>query len=283
MLRSMFSAVAGLRSHQTAMDVVGNNVANVNTAGYKSSRVTFAETMTQVVRGATSATAGAGAQGGVNPMQFGLGAQAAAVDGVFAQGAVQVTNRNTDLAIQGDGFFVVNDVGTTRYTRQGALSWDAAENLVTANGKIVQGWLAATPGPAATVTVDPANTVDINVTLSNYEDVSIAQDGTITGRRSDGTIDIVGIVALATFPNSGGLVRSGNGMFDESPNSGAVDIGQPASGNRGTMMAGSLEMSNVDLAAEFTNLILAQRGFQANARTITASDEILTDLVNLKR
>ncbi|GGI06705.1 flagellar basal-body rod protein FlgF [Egicoccus halophilus] len=263
MLRSMFSAVSGLRSHQTMMDVTGNNVANVNTAGYKAVRTTFQETLTQVVRGGT---AGGGNQGGTNPMQLGLGSAVAATDLVFSQGASQVTGRATDVAIQGDGFFVVQDnAGTNFYTRAGAFGVDSAGNMVTPDGLRVVG----VNGP---------------INVQNATDVSVGSDGTINGR-VNGQNQVLGQIQLARFPNPGGLTRVGNGLFDAGDAAGAVVLGAPgdAAQGLGGLQSGTLEMSNVDLAAEFTNLILAQRGFQANARTISTSDELLQELVNLKR
>src|SRR6056297_1499504 len=135
MLRSMFSAVSGLRSHQTMMDVTGNNIANVNTAGYKSTRTTFQETLTQLIRGGTQGQTDEA--GGQNPMQIGLGVQVAATDLVFTQGASQVTGRSTDVAIQGEGFFTVQGPNnTTFFARAGAFSWDSEGQLVTPNGEM---------------------------------------------------------------------------------------------------------------------------------------------------
>ena len=269
MLRSMFSAVSGLRSHQTMMDVTGNNVANVNTAGYKASRTTFQETLTQMVRGGTAPGA---AQGGVNPMQLGLGAQVSATELVFGQGASQATGRATDVAIQGDGFFVVEtDVGQA-FTRSGAFSIDGGGNLVGQGGEFVQGTPAG-GGALGRITID----------REAYTDIAIGADGTVTGRAADGTIEPLFQLAMARFPNPGGLQRAGNGHYLDAPAAGDVIVGVPGQNGLGTLQSGTLEMSNVDMAQEFTNLILAQRGFQANARTITTSDELLQELVNLKR
>lgn len=266
MLRSMFAGVSGLRSHQTMMDVVGNNIANVNTAGYKSSRTTFQEALTQVVRGGTGGVAAAA--GGINPLQLGLGARLAAVDGVFTQGASQVTGRATDVAIQGEGFFVVRSGGADFYTRAGAFAFDATGNLVGPSGEMVVG-------------VD-GNPINVPA-LETYTDVAIDGQGRIIGRDPAGVEVELGQIAVATFANPGGLERVGGSLFAATANSGAAQNGVAGTDGRGSLQAGTLEMSNVDLAQEFTNLILAQRGFQANARTITASDEMLQDLVNLKR
>jgi flagellar hook protein FlgE len=264
MLRSMFSAVSGLRSHQTMMDVTGNNVANINTAGFKASRTTFQETLNQVVRGGTAGEAG---QGGVNALQIGLGTQVGATDQVFTQGASQTTGRATDVAIQGEGFFVVRPIGQDEdfYTRAGAFSVDNAGNLVAPGGEQVIG----TDGPITG--------------LHQYTDISIDAVGRVMGRDGGGNPEEVGQLVLANFANPGGLERAGNGLFAATGASGAPDLTEPGADGMGTLQAGTLEMSNVDLAQEFTNLILSQRGFQANARTITTSDELLQELVNLKR
>ena len=289
MLRSMFSAVSGLRSHQTMMDVTGNNVSNVNTAGYKSSRTTFQETLTDLVRGGTMGVAGE--QGGVNPMQLGLGARVAGTDLVFTQGASQSTGRPTDLAIQGDGFFVVESAGERYFTRAGAFNVDAAGNLVGPAGELVQGWVDADPGPVdpdePIQAPGPADDLDlleaVSVDPTAYTDIAVSGDGTVTGRTDDGELHALAQVGLVRFPNPGGLERVGNGLYGESPNAGDLVLDVPGSDGLGTLQSGVVEMSNVDLAEEFTNLILAQRGFQANARTITTSDELLQELVNLKR
>lgn len=264
MLRSMFSAISGLRSHQTMMDVVGNNIANVNTTGYKNSRATFQESLTQVIRGATDATP---AVGGTGPMQIGLGARIAATDTNYTQGATQVTGRPSDLAIQGDGFFRVESDGETFYQRGGAFNWDVAGNLVTPNGAFVL------DDAGAPINFDPATVTDPQV----------GQDGTVTGRDATGAAVAIGTIGLSRFANSNGLERVGSGLFRETANSGAPIDGTPNTNGLGFLQSGTLEMSNVDLAAEFTNMIIAQRGFQANSRTITSSDEILQELVNLKR
>jgi len=284
MLRSMFAGVAGLRSHQTMLDVTSNNLANVNTTGYKASRATFEDTLYQTVRGGTGGTLAT--NGGINPLELGLGVGVGSVDGVFSQGSAQPTNRNTDVAIQGEGFFVVQDpIGQQLYTRAGSFSWDNAGNFVTPNGQMVVGWNGSAPpdgtavdttGAAAAISVAPAD-------LANISDIGIAPDGTITGRDDTGTNVFLGTIALASFQNVNGLSRVGDTMFAASPASGLPDIGVAGTGARGSMMGGALEMSNVDIAQEFTQLIMAQRGFQANARTITTSDEVLQEVVNIKR
>jgi flagellar hook protein FlgE len=281
MLRSMFSAISGLRSHQTMMDVTGNNIANVNTSGYKSTRATFQEALTQVTRGATASSPAAG---GTNPFQVGLGTHVAGIDQNWSQGSVQTTGRATDLSINGEGLFLVGDqaAATTNYTRSGAFNFDANGFLVTASGQYVQGWNALPP--ATTVAFDPAAPLTaMQIDLTTYSDPQIGSDGTVTARDATGALFVVGKVAIARFVNPNGLQRDGNGLFTATPNSGVAQVGFPGADGRGFLQSGTLEMSNVDLAAEFTNMIIAQRGFQANGRAITTSDEMLNELVNLKR
>lgn len=422
MLRSMFSSVSGLRAHQVMMDVIGNNIANVNTAGYKASSVVFQDLLSQMIGGAGAPTL---LVAGTNPAQIGLGVRVGGVQTTFTQGATQLTNRTTDLSIQGDGFFVLNDGGTRMYSRLGSFGFDTMGRLSTSDGAIVQGWTAANgsidtnapvddlrlplgqliaPVETSTVTLggnlpaDSANGTQIVTSINTYDqqgteipltftwtkdngpgpnnwdvtvtcpdsagvtqtvasvndyaftpatglpvapfpglnkatlngfgyvftapgsvtvDVgsatdpealhqfagtnslaalrqdgsttgflrtfSLGADGTVTGVFSNGKTQVLGQVALASFNNPGGLEKAGDSAFRETVNSGFAQIGTANSGGRGTLSPGTLEMSNVDMAQEFTNLIIAQRGFQANSRVITASDELLQDLVNLKR
>ena len=293
MLRSMFSAISGLRSHQTMMDVTGNNIANVNTSGYKSTRATFQEALTQVTRGATGGVAGD--VGGTNPFQVGLGSNVAGIDQNLGQGSVQTTGRTTDLSINGEGFFTVTTPNGQRFTRSGAFNFDNTGNLVTNNGDLVQGWNADVTDPDAPVMPalpsdpgwpagDPAPaTAGVNLDLTEFSDPQIGSDGTITAVNKAGNRVEVGRIAVARFVNPGALTRVGNGLLEANANAGDLMIGEPSLEGRGALQSGTLEMSNVDLAAEFTNMIIAQRGFQANARTITSSDEVLQELVNLKR
>ena len=408
MLRSMNSAIAGLRAHQTKLDVTGNNIANVNTVGYKSSTTVFEDTLSQVMRNGSAPTAQAG---GTNPAQVGLGVKVAGITTNFEQGSAQNTGRSTDFMISGDGFFITQAGNEQLYTRAGSFSYDAAGNLVTPDGALLQGWmatdgvvdanspirnlsvpfgdvmqpqetdngavvgnlssaaangtgvqtqmtmydalgtahqislsftktgdntwsvvardedenvLASTAGPLAfdpvagtlppaartfqitpdasmagswpgQITIDLADLrqfggpsgltparVDGNA-MGSLQSISLSGDGTIMGVYSNNLREPIGKLALATFANPAGLAKAGNSSFRVGDNSGQPAIGEPAGGGRGSLIAGALEMSNVDLAEEFTGLIVAQRGFQANSRVITSSDEVLQDLVNLKR
>ncbi|WP_205745708.1 flagellar basal-body rod protein FlgF [Egibacter rhizosphaerae] len=276
----MFAGVSGLRSHQEMMDVVGNNISNVNTHGFKSERATFQDALYQTQRGATTGEElDGGGEGGVNPLQIGLGANLASVDTNFGQGSFEMTGRATDVAIDGEGFFVVDTDEGEAYTRAGIFDFDGAGNLVDRNGNTVMG--ASGEGDIdgedlEAITIDPD-------TLSELRDVSVQRNGVISGRDGDGDEEIIGTIATADFTNPGGLERDGGSLFRPTGAEGDMAVGAPGEDGRGALEGGVLEMGNVDLADEFTKLITAQRGFQANSRTITTSDELLQELVNLKR
>ncbi|MCP2032933.1 flagellar hook protein FlgE [Okibacterium sp. HSC-33S16] len=387
MLRSLYSGISGLRSHQTMLDVTGNNIANVNTAGFKGSSVQFQDTLSQLTQGAGGPQAEVG---GTNPAQVGLGVQVAGISTNFAQGSAQSTGRATDLMISGDGFFVTKLGGETLYTRAGAFDFDPQGRLVDPSGALVQGWGAvdgkineggaintitlplgaispAIPTSTATMTgnlpsdaivgtqlvrdlaVFDANGDSTNVALTftrtaggwslgdgsgtapaqltfangaltsgpsanvagvtvdvskltgfaglstasisgqdgrkagTLESFALSKDGTLIGSFNNGASQAIGRVSLATFVNPGGLEKAGSSAYRATFNSGTADLGTPGSAGFGSIVSGALEMSNVDLSQEFTNLIVAQRGFQANARIITTSDEVLQELTNLKR
>ncbi len=441
MLRSLSSAVTGLRNQQTKMDVIGNNIANVNTVGFKSERVTFKEGFSQLISSATRSDANTG---GINPIEVGLGSQIGSIDTMFTQGNLETTGNNTDLAIQGNSFFVVNNGAQPFYTRAGNFTLDSTGTLVTGdNGDKLQGRMAtngkldgtlgpitipigeAVPASATTsvslsgnvdasadvfdkgsaATVDPLDPVQraLPQNADSYKDVSITvydslgtkqdlkmvmwktgtdqwdwkvdktgmditsagvtevqgthpitfksdgsvdtsvtgfaapevsftpnsgadpvdikldlgtglnglsqfagtstavmreQDGyangqlqsftidstgTIAGSFTNGVTQTLGQVALADFNNPSGLVSASNNLYSTTANSGSAVIGYSGEGSVSTIASGALEMSNVDLAQEFTDMIVAQRGFQANSRVITTSDQMLQDLVQLKQ
>jgi flagellar hook protein FlgE len=287
MLRSLFAGISGLRVNQTMLDVTGNNIANANTAGFKSSSTVFSDTLSQMLTNSSAPGAGIG---GSNPIQVGLGVQVAATNTNFKQGSAQTTGRPTDLMLQGDGFYVINRGGTTTYTRAGAFNFDANGDLVNPGGGYVQGYAVDAAGDAVMSspsvasdltkvtlpTQDPTGTYD----LQSYE---IGRDGKVTCTFEDGSKEVIAQIAVADFANPMGLNKSGETSFGESTASGAVQLGISGQGTRGSMISGAIEMSNVDLAQEFTNLILAQRGFQASSRVITTSDQVLEELVNIKR
>ncbi|MDF1605970.1 flagellar hook-basal body complex protein [Nocardioides sp. YIM 152315] len=284
MLRSLFAGISGLRVNQVNLDVTGNNIANANTIGFKSSRTVFSDTLSQMLT-ASSAPDAANGRGGSNPIQVGLGVQVAATNTNFLQGSNQSTGGLTDMMLQGDGMFVVREGNQTVYTRAGAFSWDPDRNLTAPGGGLVQGYTFAADGTRSaapgTITL-PRNdgALPTPQALKSYE---IGGDGKITATWDDDTKTVIAQVAVANFDNPMGLAKVGGTSFRETSNSGAVQLGVAGEAGRGEIVTGSLEMSNVDLAAEFTNLILAQRGFQASSRVITTSDQVLEDLVNIKR
>jgi flagellar hook protein FlgE len=401
MLRSLFSGISSLRAHQVMLDVTGNNIANVNTTGFKAGRTHFQDTLSQLIE------AGAAPQipaGGTNPAQVGLGVQVAAITNDYSPGAAQQTGRSLDMMISGDGFFIVSKDGEQLYTRAGSFSVDAAGNVVTTDGAMVMGWPADVTGgvdvnspmtsmrlpvalvmgsqatanasfrgnlpadadpattsltrsievfdslgnphrldvvytvddPAvpswtasasvdggtattSTITFDPATgqttgTASMTVTVDGapvavdfsaltgfaglttveadlqdgqaagyLRSFSLGPDGTLTGSFTNGLKQAIGMVGLAVFTNAAGLEKAGESTLRTTVNSGEAQVGTAGTGGRGGLQGGALEMSNVDLSQEFTNLIIAQRGFQAGSRVITTSDELLQELVNLKR
>ena len=463
MMRSLYSGVSGLQNHQTRMDVIGNNIANVNTTGFKRGRVNFQDMISQQLQGAAKPTE---EKGGVNPKEVGLGMTVAAIDTVFTQGNLQSTGISTDIAIQGNGFFIEKNGEKSYYTRAGAFSLDQNGTLVNpANGMRVQGWMArelngemvvqtaATPtdltipigskDPAkatqninfacnlnkntpeipenpteadvakgtwntefkiydsfgnehllnvnftrvrgnpnqwtATVQIDPDNadftqtrvglgttdgventftvsfdnngtlqavtdsagnnsnpdgeiilqasytvpesnadadgnpyrqTMNINLgtigsmintvtqsasasstkafyqdgyTLGYLENFKIDSTGTITGVYSNGTNRTIAKLAMATFANQNGLEKAGDNTYVKSNNSGEAKINESGIAGTGSLLAGALEMSNVDLTEQFTDMIVTQRGFQSNAKTIQTADTLLETVLSLKR
>lgn len=407
MMRSLYSAVTGIRAHQTRMDVIGNNVANVNTIGYKAGRVNFQDILYQTLSlGAPPSNV----RGGVNPEQIGLGVAVGSIDSLMTPGPMQITNVPTDLAINGEGFFVVSpDIsGATQYfTRAGNFITDRDGNLVLrSNGMHLLGWVADASGaintntqpvglqivqgqqmpPKATDKITLSRNLDANTavngqvfrlvtvydqlgaphtlqvrftrtatanqwnvdassdggstwisltgspltftaqgtlppgtTLGPYTppwgtaitlDVSnltqyaaetaidaeqngyvkgdlsswaISPGGVITATYTNGISRPIAQIALASFSNPAGLSRLGQTLFRQTPNSGSPQIGPSNTGGRGEVTPNGLEGSNVDLSNEFTDMIVTQRGFQANSRVVTTSDEMLQELVNLKR
>ncbi len=406
MMRSLFAGVSGLQSHQTRMDVIGHNIANVNTSGYKKDRVTFQEMLSQMIRGATSPSR---MTGGTNPLQIGLGVEVGSIDTNFNQGNMQLTGMGTDMAIDGNGFFVLRRGDRSYYTRAGNFQIDGRGYLVHPSGYLLQGWpsrsgsintnqpvsdiripigdnmpSAATtyieytgninadddigtihsasvmvfdelgsrheiiinlektanntwtweasgatvgPGPyngtlvfASDGSIDMTASTVMNITvvpttgastfnvsprfdfLSQYaaettvdardvdghtmgalDSFTIDSHGVIHGVYTNGLNRPIGQVCLANFNNPGGLTKDGASLFVESVNSGIARTGVPGEGDIGNVRQKWLEMSNVDLAEEFTDMIITQRGYQANSKIITTVDQMLQDLVNMKR
>lgn len=292
MLRSMYAGISGMKNFQTKLDVIGNNIANVNTVGFKKGRVTFQDMMSQTVNGAQGPTT---SRGGVNPNQVGLGSQLGTIDNIHTQGFRQVTNNPLDFSIQGDGMFalVEADMSAIRqqlanpdntddlltvnvdpnaeyfYTRAGNFYLDQDGYVVNADGL----YLVAFEGEDRTEPV-------LFRIPEDAQSFNVQRDGTVTIVRN-GQPEDVATVGIANFSNPSGLLKDGSNLYLASESSGDREW-MPADGPS-QIIANSLEMSNVDLAEEFTEMITAQRGFQANTRIITTSDEILQELVNLKR
>jgi flagellar hook protein FlgE len=285
MMRSMFSAISGLKQHQTMLDVTANDIANVNTLGFKANRVTFKDSLSQLQRGGAAQTAG---QGGQNPAQIGLGVGLSSIDTVMGSGALQSTGNVLDVAIQGEGWFRVGQgtapavPGQIEYTRAGNFSRNDQGYLVTQDGYYVVGKAAGAAPAYAPTGADALINIPTGAT-----NVAIAQDGSVSYVPTTGGARVTaGYLSLAKFANEPGLQRQSGNRWLASPASGGEVVGTAgttAAGTWGVTTSGTIEMSNVDLATEFTTMITAQRGFQANSRVIGAADEMLTELVNIKR
>ena len=283
MMRGMFSAISGLKNHQVMLDVTANDIANVNTIGYKSARTTFKDSLTQLQRGASGA---GGANGGTNAAQVGLGVGLGSIDNIMTGGAFQSTGSALDVAIQGEGFFRVAQINVTtpatavpagtvpQYTRAGNFTTNEDGYLLTQEGYYVMGRDAAgTAGAESLIRIPTGGT-----------NTAIGQDGSVSYIPAGGGARVTaGYLSLATFQNQAGLERASGNRWLASANSGAEQVATPGNAGKGLTAPGNVEMSNVDLAQSFTQMITAQRGFQANSRVISTSDEMLQDLVNLKR
>jgi flagellar hook protein FlgE len=277
MMRAMYAAVSGLKNHQTMLDVTANNIANVNTVGYKGSRVSFADSLSQTIIGAAAPGNG---QAGRNAAQVGLGVQLASIDNLMGEGSQQSTGETTDLSIEGEGMFIVGNgnpaaalPATVEYTRAGNFTFSEEGFLATQDGQYVLGKKEPGGGVPDTYLQVPKGSTD----------VSIGQDGSVSYvPEGGGERKTAGYISIAKFANEAGLVRTTGSNWIESAASGKAQDGTPG-GGFGLTISGTLEMSNVELASEFTNMISAQRGFEANSRVISTADEMLQNLVNLKR
>lgn len=269
MLRSLYSGMSGLSVNQEKLDVIGNNIANVGTTAFKGSRVRFEDMISQSSTSALSPTA---TQGGVNGQQVGLGVKVAGVDTMMEQGMMQPTSNNLDVAIDGAGYLEVESGTDISYTRDGALTQDSKGTLITSGGEKVLG----TDGKSLTI---PSTINSQSVT-----GLTIAKDGTINATLADGTTSLIGQMAMVSFANPAGLSKTGDDLYKSTGNSGAPVLRTTAnSAGFGDIQQGMLEMSNVDLSAQFTDMIVAERAFQASGKSITTGDEILQDIIGLKR
>ncbi|MEY8762351.1 MULTISPECIES: flagellar hook-basal body complex protein [Clostridium] len=266
MLPSLYSGISGLKANQQKLNVVANNIANSTTTGFKTQSMNFEDTLSQNL---SDPSAPAANTGGVNGKQSGLGVKIGGINADFSEGSPQTTNRNLDFMIDKAGdYFVVKSGTQEYYTRDGSFVLDNQGNLLTTDGLYVQ----KTGGDKITIPVD-----------GTVESFSVGQDGTITIKKTGGTVDDTQKIRLATFQNEGGLKKMGNNLYSMSSNSGNPIYSDTNPAIFGNIIQGSLEMSNVDLAQQFTDMIVASRAFEANGKIITTDDEILQDLVNLKR
>lgn len=288
MLRSLTSAISGLQNFQERMDVIGNNIANVNTTGFKSARTDFTDSFSQTLR---TSSAGSGTSSGVSAMQVGSGVITGAIKNLYTQGALARTGVQTDLAITGSGFFVVRDTvsDTQLVTRAGDFRLDENGYLITNNGQRVQGYSDAALASIGDILIDTTGMPATSDPASGIVSYSIDNEGKINVNLSDGTQFVRGQILLQNFSDPQALVKEGNNLFSGIGAAGplggptAPTPAAPGTSGLGTIQAGALELSNVDLANEFSGMITAQRAFQATARVITTSDEMLQELVNLKR
>ncbi|KUO95063.1 flagellar hook-basal body complex protein [Ferroacidibacillus organovorans] len=312
MLRSLYSAVSGMNAYQTSLDVVGNNIANVDTTGFKSGRVEFSDILSQTVSGASSPTANLG---GINAQQVGLGVNISAVQNSFTQGADQVTGVPTDIALNGDGFFVVSPQGQLAsstgtppansstvplyYSRAGNFSVDGAGNLVLPDGSKLMGQFVpangGTPGPAPTsfsstnlsavnLGMPASASGGTNVLLNNY---TIGQNGQITlTDPNTGTIVGTYYVPVARVTNPAGMTKVGANLYTTGVNSGGGTIPPlytPGQNGAASFQSGALEASNVNLTDQFTAMIIAQQAFDANSKVINTDNNILSTVLNLEQ
>jgi flagellar hook protein FlgE len=292
MMSGMYAAISGLDAHQTMLDVTANNLANVDTVGYKAQSTVFADQLSQLVAAGTGPN---GYSAGTNPLQIGLGVQVGSIDNNMAAGGVESTGNATDVAIQGDGFLSVANGNPTvaapaistqpQFTRAGDLTFNSQGFLCTQTGQYVLGYGANANG---SINAAGGSNNAINVPTGSTG-IAIGKDGSVSyidGNPASATYQqrvTAGYISLTTFPNEAGLQRDGGSLWSATSASGAAQTGQPGVGNFGQTISGELEQSNVDMGTEFTNMIEAERGYQANASTITTADQMMQTAVQMKQ
>lgn len=297
MLKSLYSGVSGMKANQTKMDVIGNNIANVGTTAFKKANVRFSDTLYQNQINSSGSSTN---YGGINPSQVGLGVKVAGISKNFVQGSLQTTGRSTDVAIDGDGFFVVakGDLADPnnmelQYTRDGSFSIDEEGHLVTADGwRVVGKALDENGDPTGelvpiripdTLEVDDGKggTIEQRVVAFN---ISVNGNGVVTVTLEDSSKHDISKLELALFINPEGMENTGGNRYTPTANSGNVTyLTDGDSKAFGWINQGYIEMSNVDLSEEFTDMIVTQRSFQANSKIITTSDELIQEILGLKR
>ena len=262
MIRSLYTAATGMNAQELNVSVISNNIANVNTSGFKRSRPEFQDLLYQNLRlvGTLSENGNQVPTGA----QLGLGTKTSSIQKIFLQGDFAQTQGNLDMAIQGKGFFqITRPDGTIGYTRSGSFNLDNTGQMVTADGLPLEPAITV-PADAITIAIDPGGTV------------SVTQPGATAPT-------VVGTIQLATFQNQAGLQSNGSNIFQETDASGAPSVGTPGLEDRGSVQQGFIELSNVSVVEELVNLIAAQRAYETNSRTITTSDEMLQSANNMKR
>jgi len=260
MMRALYTSATGMNAQQLNMDVIANNLANVNTAGFKHSRADFQDLLYQEMRPAGTTVA----QGAQSPtgLEVGLGVKPGATETMFQQGTFQETGNNLDVAIEGQGFYkVLLPDGTPGYTRDGSFKRDSQGKMVNSDGFAVQ--------PEITIPADAA-------------DVSIGKDGTVSVNRGKGPEEI-GKISLTRFANPAGLAHLGGNNFRETAASGTGTDGVAGQEGFGTLAQGTLEMSNVQIVQEMVNMITAQRAYEVNSKAIQTADEMLSTANQLRR
>ena len=289
-MKSLYTGISGIKANQTKLDVIGNNVANVGTTSFKKSTTRFADTLYQTN---TFTTGPSDRYGGANSHQVGLGVNVAGIVKHTAQGSLQLTGRKTDLAMDGDGFFVVaigsgkpGDPFQLSYTRDGSFTLDKNNDLVTLDGYRVMGKDIDPVNGQPTGDLKPIN-IPNDVGGKKVVDFTFSGDGNgvLTLILDDGTKVNQTMIEVATFPNTEGLSATGGNRFIPSPNTGDplfLTI-EGDSALYGKVTQGVIEMSNVDLSEEFTEMIITTRSFQSASKVVTTSDELLQEIINLKR
>jgi flagellar hook protein FlgE len=295
MMAGMYAAISGLDANQAMLNDTAGNLANVNTVGFKTSSINFVDSLYQNLRGASAPTA---SNGGSNPVQIGLGVQVGATTSVMTEGSFQSTNNPLDLAIEGNGFLRVGAgsppakepyntalPSAFNYSRAGNLTTNTRGFLTTQSGEYVIGRNAeATESETGTSYTAGKEDTYLNIPPGSIN-VAIGQDGSVSYTDENPESKtfqqrvVAGFVSLATFPNETGLERLGGSLWASTADSGNPIVGTPDTTGFGPTISGVLEMSNVDLATEMTNMITAERGYQANSRVISTADEMLGTLV----
>ncbi len=262
MIRSLFTAATGMVAQQLNLDVIANNLANVNTPGFKKNKADFQDLMYQIIEEPGTAAS----QQGTSPtgIQVGLGVRPAAVGKIHSQGDFESTSNPLDVAIEGDGFFQIQlPTGETTYTRSGAFKLNENGELVNSDGYLLN--------PSITVPPDA-----LSVTIASDGIVSVRQPGSTTATQ-------VGQLQTARFQNPAGLRARGKNLFDETESSGSPTLGNPGENGLGSLAQGFLESSNVSVVEEIVQMVTGQRAYEANSKVIQTADNLLSTAINVKR